>query len=553
MSSTQAKFENEIYRSICAGVAHRLVIIVTNEEQCAIQTISKICKERLFGLFAKDTPYPCITWDLADGFKPIYPQNYTFEGAPIKAPREALTKIEGFNSFGVFLLKDFHSDWDDPATRRKLRNLSQSMTPFGKNIMIITAIRDIPEELKDDATIIDLPLPREQEINKVIEQVTSLKGPQGRPIKVDLNEEQRTKMINAALGLTRNQAYRAFSKAVSAHGDLTPEHLEIITDEKRQVIRESQALEFYPVKETMDDVGGLDKLKQWLVDFQDAFKELPDAKEHGVEPPKGIALIGVPGTGKSLTAKTIGSLWKLPVLRFDIGAVYGSLVGESEEKVRKALQVAETVAPCILWIDELEKALAHGDQDSGTSTRVFGTILTWFQEKKGKVFIVATANDVSKLPPEVLRKGRFDEIFFLDMPDDDERKAIFEVLLKNNKRDPKKFNLDELVKESQFYVGSEIEQAIKTAINASYNKGKQKNGKPRATSTQDIVDALTETVPLALAQKEKIDNLRRWLLEGRARSASKDLPRANVQPQIKSTDQFNEEVGIIFPTQEDKQ
>src|SRR5207302_10170443 len=205
-----------------------------------------------------------------------------------------------------------------------------------------------------------------------------------------------------------------------------------------ELIRESEALEFYPVTETADDVGGLLVLKQWVRLRERAFTQ--EAGNYGLPAPKGIALIGIPGTGKSLTAKMIGGLWRLPLLRLQVGLRFGSLVGESEERARRATRLAETVAPCIVWIDEMEKALAHGGQDAGTSTRVFGSILTWMQEKKSPVFVVATANDISTLPPELLRKGRFDEIFFLDLPTLEERREIFAVHLRKRNRLPQDFD-----------------------------------------------------------------------------------------------------------------
>ncbi len=224
-------------------------------------------------------------------------------------------------------------------------------------------------------------------------------------------------------------------------------------------------------------------------------------------------MIGIPGTGKSLTAKMIGGLWRLPLLRLDVGSLFGSLVGESEERARRALHMAETVAPCLVWIDEMEKALAHGGLDSGTSMRVFGTILTWMQEKTAPCFVVATANDIASLPPELLRKGRFDEIFFLDLPTSEERQEIFAVHLHKRKRLPQDFDIQRLAMESEGYVGSEIEQAVIDAMYVGFNAGREFN-------TQDISDALKRQVPLSVSQRETVGALRNWLREGRAQSAS---------------------------------
>jgi SpoVK/Ycf46/Vps4 family AAA+-type ATPase len=284
-----------------------------------------------------------------------------------------------------------------------------------------------------------------------------------------------------------------------------------VTEEKKQIIRESEALEFYAVTETPDDVGGLGMLKKWLRLRERAFTQ--EARDYGLPSPKGIALIGIPGTGKSLTAKMIGGLWRLPLLRLDVGALFGSLVGESEERARRALRLAETVAPAVLWIDEIEKALAHGDLDSGTSTRVFGTILTWMQEKTAPCFVVATANAIASLPPELLRKGRFDEIFFLDLPTLEERREIFAVHVRKRKRLRQDFDIARLARESAGYVGAEIEQAIIDAMYVGFNA-------EREFTTDDITAALKRQVPLSVSQRETIDVLRNWLLEGRAQSAS---------------------------------
>jgi SpoVK/Ycf46/Vps4 family AAA+-type ATPase len=347
-------------------------------------------------------------------------------------------------------------------------------------------------------------------------------------VKINLTPLGREKLVQAALGLTTAQAQRVFAKAIVSDGVLDDRDIELVTEEKKQIIRESEALEFYPVTETPDNVGGLGILKEWLRLRERAFTH--EARSYGLPAPKGIALIGIPGTGKSLTAKMIGGLWRLPLLRLDVGGLFGSLVGESEERARHALRIAETVAPCVVWIDEVEKALAHGGLDSGTSTRVFGTILTWMQEKTAACFVVATANDITSLPPELLRKGRFDEIFFLDLPTLEERQEIFAVHLRKRQRLPQDFDLTRLAQLSEGYVGSEIEQAIIDAMYIGFNAGREFN-------TEDIVSALERQVPLSVSQRETVGMLRNWLREGRAQSASfqeaRDAEQQFVQLQIK--------------------
>jgi SpoVK/Ycf46/Vps4 family AAA+-type ATPase len=330
-------------------------------------------------------------------------------------------------------------------------------------------------------------------------------------VKINLTNLGREKLIQAALGLSVSQAQRVFAKSIVAHGSLDDRDIDLVSREKKEIIRESESLEYYSVSETPDDVGGLEELKKWLRLRERAFTR--EARDYGLPAPKGLALIGIPGTGKSLTAKMIGGLWRLPLLRLDVGSLFGSLVGESEERVRRALRTAETVAPCILWIDEMEKALAHGGSDSGTSTRVFGSILTWMQEKKAPCFVIATANDISKLPPELLRKGRFDEIFFLDLPTKKEREAIFAVHLQKRKRIPADYDVSRLASESEGYVGAEIEQAIIDAMYFGFND-------QREFSTEDISNTLKRQVPMSVSARERIEELRLWLREGRAQSAS---------------------------------
>jgi len=294
-------------------------------------------------------------------------------------------------------------------------------------------------------------------------------------------------------------------------GTLDDRGIDLVTQEKKQVIRESEALEFYSSAETPEDVGGLGVLKQWLRLRERAFTH--EAREYGLPTPKGIALIGIPGTGKSLTAKMVANLWRLPLLRLDAGALFGPLVGESEERTRRALRITETVAPCVLWVDEMEKAFAFGYGDAGTSQRVFSTILTWMQEKTAPVFVVATANNIAGLPPELIRKGRFDEVFFLDLPTYEERREIFAVHLRKRRRIPQDYDLDRLAAESEGYTGAEIEQAV---IDAMFEAFSEK----REFTTEDISRALKRQVPLSVSQRETIEVLRNWLREGRARSAS---------------------------------
>ena len=474
-----------------------LILVVTQEEERCLQII-KTLSER--------TQRTLISWDFSDGFKVLTASRSTPPDA-----RDPLTALEQLEELAlpnsIFILKDFHETWDNPQIKRKLRSVSQRVRLGNKSIIVTSPSAKIPDELRDEIVLLELELPKAAEMEEVLLNQIHKPG-----IKVNLTPLGQEKMVQAALGLTVAQAQRVFSKAIVSDGRIDDRDIDLVTDEKKQIIRESEALEFYAVTETPDDVGGLGVLKEWLRLRERAFSK--EARDYGLPAPKGIALIGIPGTGKSLTAKMIGGLWRLPLLRLDVGALYGSLVGESEERTRRALRLAETVAPCILWIDELEKSLSHGGADSGTSTRVFGSVLTWMQEKKVPVFVVATANDIYALPPELLRKGRFDEIFFLDLPTVDERREIFSVHLLKRRRIPEDYDLEQLAAASEGYVGSELEQAIIDAMYLGFDDGQ------REFTTNDIMRSLQRQVPLSVSQRENIAALRSWLTEGRARSAS---------------------------------
>jgi ATP-dependent 26S proteasome regulatory subunit len=472
-----------------------LILVTTNEEERALETVKAICEE---------SNRPAFSWDMADGFQPLTP----LKGVLPKAndPLTALDQVGKLEDNTLFVLKDFHESWDNSKVKRKLRNLAQTLKFTRKSIIVTAPSRKLPEELRNEAVVLDFPPPNESELEAVLTTITKTPG-----VNVNLTPLGRDKLVQAALGLSATQAQRVFAKAIVQDGNLDDRDIDLVTEEKKQIIRESEALEFFSVTETPDHVGGLDVLKDWLRLRERAFTQ--EARDYGLPMPKGIALIGIPGTGKSLTAKMIGGLWRLPLLRLDLGGLYGSLVGESEERTRRALQLAETVAPCVLWIDEIEKGLAHGGLDSGTSTRVFGTVLTWMAEKTAPVFVVATANDISSLPPELLRKGRFDEIFFLDLPTLNERREIFRVHLKKRGRLAQDYEIDRLAAESEGYVGSEIEQAIIDAMYAGFNQ-------EREFTTVDISSALDTQVPLSISQREVIGGLRNWLREGRAQSAS---------------------------------
>lgn len=479
---------------------YTLVLIASQEEERVVAEMTALCERTDRTLFA---------WDQADLF-----QHLAGKGSHPSAaadPLAALAAIDRHDGDAVFLLKDFHRCWrNQPRVLRKLRNVAQGLKFTRKTIILTTPGEGLPDELKDEGVALDLPPPVADDLQALLDDLAGLPG-----VTVDMDEAARQRVVTLSLGLSLAQARRVFAKALVSDGALRDDDIDMIAQEKREIIRGSGALEYYVASESLADVGGLERLKAWLRQRALAFED--EARAYGLPTPKGIALIGVPGTGKSLTAKMIASLWRLPLVRLDVGALFGGFVGESERNTRQALALAEAVAPCVLWIDELEKALSVGEGDGGTGMRVLGKLLSWMQDKRKPVFIVATANDIGRLPPELLRRGRFDEIFFLDLPNPAERRAILTVHITKRGRDPAAFDLAALAAAAEGYVGSEIEQSVIDALFLAYSDPAAPR---RDVTTSDVLEALRRMVPMSRSQAERIALLRLWVTEGRALSAS---------------------------------
>jgi ATP-dependent 26S proteasome regulatory subunit len=413
----------------------------------------------------------------------------------------------------IFVLQDAHTFLNDPGAlgnkfRRYLRNLPEEWKNQ-ENVVILTApVMKIHDDIKRDFLVIIDKLPDYIAIAELINGFL-----QRNNLLNSLSELMVERICSACLGLTGRQINRVLAKAIYSFQRVDESCIDLIIEEKKNIIQQSGILEFFHSKDTIEQIGGLDDLKNWLKQRRSAFTL--KARNYGLPTPKGLLILGIQGTGKSLTAKAVSSLWHLPLLRLDIGKVFGSLVGESESKIREALSYAEAISPCILWMDELDKAFSgmSGMQgDSGTSARVFGTFLTWMQEKEKPVFVVATANDIANLPPEMLRKGRFDEIFFVDLPDKNELKEIYRIHIEKTQRDSHEYNLNQLVKASIGFTGAEIEQAIIDAMYNAYERDDE-------YTTNDIVAAIKNTIPISVLMKERIEELRQWA-RGRARFAS---------------------------------
>ncbi len=455
-----------------------------------------------------------FTWTVTDGMVGADSRMVSETQSPLKA----LEFINKYDHPAVFILKDFHFYFGGMAGRpdypviRKMRDLAVRLkqSPRPKNVIITAPTRVLPVELQKDVTIVEFDLPTEEEIARLLREMIEVNRRSGR-IAIHLKPEEEERLVKAALGLTLKEAENAFARAMVRDGRVGAEDVEVILEEKRQIIKKTGILEFIRSPFSIDEVGGLENLKRWLEKRKNSW--LDSAKRYGIPAPKGVLITGVPGCGKSLISKAISAMWKLPLLRLDIGKVFSGIVGSSEENMRQAIRTAEAIAPSILWIDEIEKGFSNigSGGDSGTSTRVFGTFLTWMQEKTKPVFVVATANQIQELPPEFLRKGRFDEIFFVDLPTQVERKEIFRVHLRKRLRDPevmRDFQLNEEVLETlahwtEGFVGAEIEQVVIAALFEAFSE-------QRSIRLSDFEKAVKNMVPLSVTQAEQIRAIRDW-------------------------------------------
>lgn len=432
-------------------------------------------------------------------------------------PARLIEFIEKYDKDAVFILYDFHVFFGnkqrpaDPVIVRSLRDLIPTLKTSNarKNVIFISPELNIPESLQKDIVIYDFPLPNLEDIKERLNKMISVNK------RIDINElteEDKDKLCKAALGLTMQEAENAFALAMVQDGKLNKDDISIILEEKMQVIRKTGMLEYIQTDLGIDDIGGLDNLKKWLLKRNNSWSER--AKKYCIPAPKGVLVTGIPGCGKSLTAKAMSTIWQLPLLRLDLGKIFSGIVGSSEENMRKAIATVEAVAPAILWVDEIEKGLngVSSSNDSGVSSRIFGTFLTWMQEKTAPVFVIATANNISKLPPELLRKGRFDEIFFVDLPTLTEREEIFKVHLAKRLKDEEvcanvkandKKLISDLAQKTEGFIGSEIEQAVISALCDAFFEN-------RALEIDDFNKAIENTVPLSKTQKESILAIREW-------------------------------------------
>lgn len=460
-------------------------------------------------------------WSQTDGLINIK-ENHAVNN--VKDPVEALKYIDNLNKPAILILKDIHSMLGynnrtaDQVLIRKIRDVASSLRGGKpKNVVIVAPVLQLPVELQKEVTVVDFDLPSIEEIRTLLDDMIEANEEGG--IEIAVTDEEKNILCKGAQGLTLQEAENAFARAMVDDGKLTIDDLKIIMEEKCQVIKKTGILEFVKSDINIDDVGGLENLKRWLKKRNNSWSDKAQ-KSYNLPTPKGILITGVPGCGKSLTAKAMSAMWKLPLLRLDIGKIFSGIVGSSEQNMRNAIKTAEAVAPSILWIDEIEKGFGNGsERDGGTSTRIFGTFLTWMQEKTKPVFVIATSNNISSIPAEMLRKGRFDEIFFVDLPTLKEREIIFKLHLQKRLKDSvsKDFKitdvlLHKLARLTEGFVGAEIEQIVISALFEAFSND-------RKLLPDDLLKVIKNTVPLSVTQSEQIIRIRNWANE-RAITAS---------------------------------
>jgi SpoVK/Ycf46/Vps4 family AAA+-type ATPase len=482
-----------------------LLYIVSMEEEPVEEIVLRVAKQ--------SQPHRQVWfWDLVRG--------WSDNGADKNSVMGALSRISNVDpeESTLFVLRDLHfilknpqGDRNAPVVR-EIKNLSKELKRSRQTLILLSHTLEVPEEFQEEVTVVDFPLPDAKEINYLISQLVV-------PEKLKLLGLAREQLIKACQGLSRARIGRVLAKALAEKQEVNESDIDSVLEEKKQVIRQTGILEFFKPQESLKNVGGLDNLKQWVKIRQNAFTE--EARRYGIPNPKGVLLVGIQGTGKSLSVKTIAHEWRLPLLRLDAGRLFGGVVGESESRTRQMIKLAEAIAPCVLWIDEIDKAFGNinsgSDGDSGTSRRVFGSLITWMQEKTSSVFIVATANNVAILPAELLRKGRFDEIFWLNLPTERERQEIFKVhLLRLRPSRWRDFDLVKLARSTENFSGAEIEQVIIDGMHRAF-------GDRRDFETEDIARAIAQTVPLAAIARPQIEGLKQWAAQAGARSASGDI------------------------------
>ncbi|HTW31529.1 MAG TPA: AAA family ATPase [Candidatus Sulfotelmatobacter sp.] len=434
-----------------------------------------------------------------------------------REPVQALANMETMTVEAVFILKDFHRHMDDPVVVRRLRDVGQKFATNRRTVIITAPEIVVPAELTTLVEYFDLPLPDRDRLRDIVHE-TFTRLSKTYTIKLQLEAGGVDAVAANLRGLTEEEAERAISQALVLRYALCAETVTDVLEAKKQLLRRSGMLEFVDASDNLASVGGLENLKHWLGQRRGAWED--SAREFGLEPPRGMIVLGVQGCGKSLCARAVAGEWKLPLVKFDTSAVYDKYIGETEKRIRKVFQVAEGLAPCVLWIDELEKVFAGSGPDSasadaGVSSRLLASFLSWMQDRKAAVFVAATCNNVTVLPPELIRKGRFDELFFVDLPNQAERKEIFAIQIGRRKRNPADFDLEKIAAAASGFSGAEIDAAVQGGMYAAFAEKKELN-------TQFLLDALAQTIPLSTTRAEEIETLRDWARTRAVPASAKD-------------------------------
>jgi ATP-dependent 26S proteasome regulatory subunit len=502
-----------------------IVVMETVEEMRAVDLVRAACAELNLAVFE---------WSIADGLvrsgshtaaqpaatlqlridaarhaaDPAGPESSKSAIYNTNDPAQALANMQTMTVEAVFILKDFHRHMDNSVVVRRLRDVGQKFSANRRTVVLTAPEITMPPELASLVEYLDLPLPDQPRLRQIIEE-TYKRLCSTHTLQLNLKSDGVDAMAANLRGLTEEEADRAISQAVVARYSLCPETVTDVLEAKKELLRHSGMLEFVDAGQTLGDVGGLDNLKQWLAQRRGSWDSA--AKAFGLEPPKGVIILGVQGCGKSLCARAIAGEWKIPLVKFDTAAIFDKYIGETEKRIQKVFRVAEGLAPCVLWIDELEKIFAGSGPDSasadaGVSSRLLASFLSWMQDRKAPVFVAATCNNVNALPPELIRKGRFDELFFVDLPNQTERKQIFSIQIARRKRNPAEFDLDGVAAAARGFSGAEIDAAVQTALYASFANKQQ-------LTTDSLLEALRTTVPLSTTRAEEIQTLRAWAKE----------------------------------------
>lgn len=498
--------KNKLVRYLDAGFP---ILYINAFEEAKIEEIIKEIADRR----------TIATWSIATGYGEFLTKSNEWIVPQTKDESTELevilnTKLAFENELNrtILVIKDAHIVLENEKVRMLLKEIALKISAgLDCSIILISSVLKIPVELEKYITLLDADYLGYAEICELIKQFVSDNG------LIQLQPRLLEEMATAFKGLSEFEINNILALAVADDGELNRKDLSLIFEQKKQMILKSGIMEMVPVKESIEDIGGLDNLKRWLKRKAKVIKNIQDAEKFGVDMPKGVLIAGVPGCGKSLSAKAVASLFEVPIIRLDMGKLMGKYLGESEANLRKAIGLAEAISPCVLWVDELEKAFAGIGSDGGheVTTRLFGSFLTWMQEKTSTAFVVATANDITKLPPELLRKGRFDEIFYVGLPKAEERKTIFEIhISKRRPEDVSKIDIAKLVKLTDGYSGADIEGVVKEAIEYAFSDDKT------SVSTEDIVLAINNTNSLSVIMKDSLEKMAKEYENRKLKNAS---------------------------------